>query len=47
MEIENLTEDPLAVLGLEKEDAEDFVSQFFSRVEAVKVKNVSDEPMPT
>ena len=38
MEIRELSQDPLIALGLEKEDTEDFVNQFFLRVEAVQVK---------
>ena len=41
-----LKADPLVALGLEGEEVEEFVNQFFESVETVKVKNLSDEDMP-
>ena len=39
----NLVQDPLFEIGLENKNLEDFFNQFFSTVESVNVKNLSDE----
>jgi hypothetical protein len=40
-----MDQDPLYSRGLEEQGVEDFLNQFFTNVESVKVKNLSDEPI--